>query len=164
MKPRHPQELDQPSTPATRITAFFIVNCSSIWCSIESNRFKIYLDRLCQYHWPNSEPTRYIVHWNPSNGRYVIGYQTIYIFNSQMPFSIWQIICHKWPLIKWWPLLLRILLTQWLSQIWVITAVPKLRAGFMLAPVYLIVPKCPTVTAKPIANGPTYFESSKFQE
>lgn len=38
-------------------------------------------------------------------------------------------------------------------------AVPKLRAGFMLAPVYLIVPKCPTVTANPIANGPTKRES-----
>lgn len=40
------------------------------------------------------------------------------------------------------------------------TAVPNVRAGFMLAPVNLIAPKWPTVTAKPIANGAIYLESS----
>lgn len=36
-------------------------------------------------------------------------------------------------------------------------AVPKLLAGFMLAPVNLMAPKWPTVTASPIANGAMYF-------
>lgn len=43
-------------------------------------------------------------------------------------------------------------LTQWLVQSPTTTAAPKLRAGFMLAPVKATPAKCPTDTAKPIAR------------
>lgn len=49
--------------------------------------------------------------------------------------------------------------TQWLSQMPVMTAVPNVLPGFMLAPVYLMAPKWPTVTASPIANGAANFDS-----
>lgn len=50
-------------------------------------------------------------------------------------------------------------LTQWFSQLFVITAVPNVRAGFIELPVYLMVAKWPTVTDNPIANGAMNFES-----
>ena len=52
-------------------------------------------------------------------------------------------------------------LTQWFSQSLLIKAVPRLRAGFMLAPVNLMAPKWPTVTAMPMASGALNFESTE---
>lgn len=43
------------------------------------------------------------------------------------------------------------------------TAGPKVLAGFMLEPVYLIAPKCPKVTVKPIANGARNRESGNIK-
>lgn len=53
-------------------------------------------------------------------------------------------------------------LTQWSSQFPVTRAVPKVRAGFMLDPVYETTPRCPSVTVNPIAKGAMKRESGLF--